>query len=328
MLFIPRNTAIPCRKSDTYTTEEDWQTEIDVIVYEGERASVDACNELGKFTITGLERAKRGEPQVVVTFDIDANGILSVTAVDKVTNARGAVTITSTTARNSKADVARMVADAEKYASADAALKQKVEARRMLEERLFTLDDIFRPRLLIHRGLCTDMQKLRFVDVIKASSECQKLEDFSSEQQKQKEKISEKIQDCSERCRANVKYAIENMLSELRERIISELALDEEQRKNNPSSATAMNNQGGGGMKHKKSNSVFENLGFPDHMTYGHRSNLRKECSRFLRFAYLVDFLALESLTSIYIDTVKEFIERLQQLDTSNNNVLTENDVY
>ena len=174
--IVKRNTAIPCRKSDTFTTEEDWQTEIDVVVYEGarphpqplpswvmasplrhtpsppshpppklspscptftpagERASVDACNELGKFTINGLERAKRGEPQVVVTFDIDANGILSVTAVDKVTNAKGSVTITSTTARNSKADVARMVADAERFAADDAKLKQKTEARRMLED--------------------------------------------------------------------------------------------------------------------------------------------------------------------------------------------------
>ena len=128
--IVKRNTAIPCRKSDTFTTEEDHQTEIDVVVFEGERASTDACNELGKFTISGIERAKRGEPQVVVTFDIDANGILSVTAVDKVTGARGAVTITSTTARNSKDDVARMVADAEKYAAADAKLKQKADARR------------------------------------------------------------------------------------------------------------------------------------------------------------------------------------------------------
>lgn len=81
-------------------------------------------------------------------------------------------------------------------------------------------------------------------------------------------------------------------------------------------------------MKRKKSNSVFENLGFPDHMTYGHRSNLRKECSRFLRFAYLVDFLALESLCSIYIDTVREFIEKLQRLDQAENTHLTEHDVY
>jgi dynein heavy chain, axonemal len=166
------------------------------------------------------------------------------------------------------------------------------------------------------------------VDIAKASSECQKLEDFSSEQQKQKEKISEKIQDVSERCRLNVKAAIDNMLSELRERIISELALDEEQRKNNPSAQAMSQATTQQAMKRKKSNSVFENLGFPDHMTYGHRSNLRKECSRFLRFAYLVDFLALESLTAIYIDTVSEFIERLQMLDDSNNTTLTENDMY
>jgi heat shock protein 1/8 len=139
--IVKRNTPIPCRKSDTFTTEEDHQTEIDVCVYEGERASTDACNELGKFTITGIERAKRGEPQVMVTFDIDANGILSVTAVDKVTNARGAVTITSTTARNSKEDVARMVADAEKFAAADAKLKQKADARRALEDLIFDMMD-------------------------------------------------------------------------------------------------------------------------------------------------------------------------------------------
>jgi dynein heavy chain, axonemal len=63
-------------------------------------------------------------------------------------------------------------------------------------------------------------------------------------------------------------------------------------------------------------------------MTYGHRSNLRKECSRFLRYAYLVDFLALESLTSIYIDTVKEFFERLTYLDVNNNSGMSEQDIY
>ena len=118
------------------------------------------------------------------------------------------------------------------------------------------------------------------------------------------------------------------MLSELRDRIISELALDEEQRKNNPSSALNQVNSTTAAMKRKKSNSVFENLGFPDHMTYGHRSNLRKECSRFLRFAYLVDFLAMESLCSIYLDSVKELINKLKRLDESNNSTLTEQDMY
>jgi len=116
------------------------------------------------------------------------------------------------------------------------------------------------------------------------------------------------------------------MLSERRDRIVQELALDEEEKKKNPS-AQALN-QGGAGGKRQKSNSVFENLGFPDNMTYGQRSELRKECSRFLRFAYLVDFLALESLCSIYIDSVKEFIERLSYLDTCSNNAMTEHEMY
>jgi dynein heavy chain len=68
-------------------------------------------------------------------------------------------------------------------------------------------------------------------------------------------------------------------------------------------------------MKRKASNNVFEKLGFPEGMTYGHRSSLRKECSRFLRFAYLVDFLSLESLANIYIGSVKDLIDRLRSLD-------------
>ena len=203
---------------------------------------------------------------------------------------------------------------------------KRAKARRMLEEKLFFLDDIFRPKLLNHRAYCNEMQKLRFLDLTK-TVDCVTIEEFASIQQKQKTVVSEKIQSFSEKCRVNVKQAIDNMLSELRERIISELALDEEQRKNNPSSAL---NQVGSttAMKRKKSNSVFENLGFPDHMTYGHRSNLRKECSRFLRFAYLVDFLAMESLSNIYIDSVKEVIEKIQKLDTADNQNLTEHDMY
>ena len=100
------------------------------------------------------------------------------------------------------------------------------------------------------------------------------------------------------------------MLHELRERIVSEIALDEERKKNNPiqSSNTIT-------MKRKTSNNVFEKLGFPEGMTYGHRSSLRKECSRFLRFAYLVDFLSLEALANIYIGSVREMVVRLRDLD-------------
>lgn len=85
--LIKRNTPIPCKKTRTYTTVDDWQTEIDVVVYEGERAHVDANNKLGSFVISGVQRARAGEPKVDVTFTLDANGILNVQARDQITNA-------------------------------------------------------------------------------------------------------------------------------------------------------------------------------------------------------------------------------------------------
>jgi dynein heavy chain len=122
--------------------------------------------------------------------------------------------------------------------------------------------------------------------------------------------ISEDVVRCSEKSRDNVFECIAKVMHELRERIVSEIALDEERKKNNPiqSSNTIV-------MKRKASNNVFEKLGFPEGMTYGHRSSLRKECSRFLRFAYLIDFLSLEALSNIYINSVGDMIERLRDLD-------------
>ena len=138
---VKRNTPIPCRKHDTFTTEEDNQTEVDIVVYEGERASTDACNQLGQFTIGGIERGPAGSPQIVVTFDIDANGILSVTAQDKATSVKNSIVITSTNSRNTHEEVERMVADGERFAAEDAKLQRKAEARRELEDAIFDLAD-------------------------------------------------------------------------------------------------------------------------------------------------------------------------------------------
>lgn len=80
-VLIPRNTPIPCIRSREYTTVEDWQTEIDVVVFEGERPHTSANNKLGEFKIFGVQRARRGEPKVEVTFQLDANGILHVGAM-------------------------------------------------------------------------------------------------------------------------------------------------------------------------------------------------------------------------------------------------------
>jgi heat shock protein 1/8 len=123
--LIKRNTAIPCKKTRTYSTVENNQTSIDVVVYEGERQSVDSNNKLGSFVITGIEEAKKGEPKVDVTFILDANGILSVSAKDQVTGSEASCVIKNEKGRLGDADVARMVADAEKYRSQDKELAKK-----------------------------------------------------------------------------------------------------------------------------------------------------------------------------------------------------------
>eukprot|EP00592_Proboscia_alata_P028991 CAMPEP_0194442830 /NCGR_PEP_ID=MMETSP0176-20130528/126356_1 /TAXON_ID=216777 /ORGANISM="Proboscia alata, Strain PI-D3" /LENGTH=634 /DNA_ID=CAMNT_0039268987 /DNA_START=562 /DNA_END=2466 /DNA_ORIENTATION=- len=137
-VLIKRNTSIPCRKTRTYTTVDDWQTEIDVVVYEGERPSIDANNQLGSFVISGVERARAGDPKVDVTFALDANGILNVSALDQVTGAEATAEIKAEQGRLSPQDIEQMIADAETYRAADVELVAKSEYKVALEEAFFT----------------------------------------------------------------------------------------------------------------------------------------------------------------------------------------------
>jgi len=136
--LIKRNTAIPCKKTRTYTTVDDFQTDIDVVVFEGERPCVDANNKLGSFVISGVQRARAGEPKVDVTFSLDANGILNVSAKDQVTNAEATATIKAEKGRLTQDDIDRMVEDAERYRSEDEDLAKKMAYKNALEEALYT----------------------------------------------------------------------------------------------------------------------------------------------------------------------------------------------
>lgn len=157
-----------------------------------------------------------------------------------------------------------------------------------------------------------EMEKQRFVDLCH-TGDTKTIEDFADAQEERVMYIKEEIQKFSDRCRANIRDCISKVLSELRTRIVSEIALDEERKKNNPIQSGSNNIS----MKKKQSSNTFEKLGFPEGMTYGHRSSLRKECSRFLRFAYLVDFLSLEALANIYTGSVRDMIERIKDLDVN-----------
>ncbi|MBQ3099824.1 MAG: molecular chaperone DnaK, partial [Clostridia bacterium] len=143
--IIDRNTTIPVKKSQIYSTASDGQTSVEIHVLQGERDMAAGNTTLGRFSLDGIAPAPRGVPQIEVTFDIDANGIVNVTATDKGTGKEQHITITSST-NMSQEDIDRAVKDAEKYAEEDKKLKEAVEIKNRAESMIFqsekTLSDI------------------------------------------------------------------------------------------------------------------------------------------------------------------------------------------
>jgi molecular chaperone DnaK len=137
--LIERNTTIPTRKGEVFSTAEDMQTAVDIHVLQGERPMARDNMTLGRFRLEGIPPAPRGVPQVEVTFDIDANGILNVTAQDKATGKEQKITITASTNLN-QSEIDRMVQEAERQRDSDQRVKESVELRNRADQTAYQLD--------------------------------------------------------------------------------------------------------------------------------------------------------------------------------------------